>query len=120
MKLTKSDKLILESYKTMIEGLAKYLPNSYELVLHSLENLEESVIAIYNGEHTGRKVGAPITDLALNLLEQINNGNEDSIVYFSKNNALMVRRTIFFITKIFCVLYPSAVANTKLIVFIFW
>ena len=68
MKLTKSDKLILESYKTMIEGLAKYLPNSYELVLHSLENLEESVIAIYNGEHTGRKVGAPITDLALNLV----------------------------------------------------
>lgn len=86
MKLTKSDKLILESYKIMIEGLAKYLPNSYELVLHSLENLEESVIAIYNGEHTGRKVGAPITDLALNLLEQINNGNEDSIVYFSKNS----------------------------------
>ena len=86
MKLTKSDKLILESYKTMIEGLAKYLPNSYELVLHSLENLEESVIAIYNGEHTGRKVGAPITDLALNLLEQIKNGNEDSIVYFSKNS----------------------------------
>lgn len=86
MKLTKSDKLILESYKTMVECLAKYLPNSYEIVLHSLENLEESVIAIYNGEHTGRKVGAPITDLALNLLEQINNGNEDSIVYFSKNS----------------------------------
>lgn len=86
MKLTKSDKLILESYKTMLEGLAKYLPNSYELVLHSLENLEESVIAIYNGEHTGRKIGAPITDLALNLLEQINNGNENSIVYFSKNS----------------------------------
>ena len=62
------------------------MPNSYELVLHSVENLEESVIAIYNGEHTGRKVGAPITDLALNLLEQINNGNEDSIVYFSKNS----------------------------------
>ncbi len=85
MKLTKVDKQILYSYIPVIDGLAKYLSSSYELVLHSLEDFDHSVICIYNGEHTGRMVGAPITDLALNLLEQIEKGHTDSIVYFSKN-----------------------------------
>lgn len=85
MKLTRNDKKILESYKLLIEGLAKYLGNSYELVLHSLEDLDNSVVAIFNGEHTGRKVGAPITDLALKMLDQIENGDENTIVYFSQN-----------------------------------
>lgn len=85
MKLTRNDKKVLESYKLLIEGLAKYLGNSYELVLHSLEDLDNSVIAIFNGEHTGRKVGAPITDLALKMLDQIENGDENTIVYFSQN-----------------------------------
>lgn len=85
MKLTRNDKKTLESYKLLIEGLAKYLGNSYELVLHSLEDLDNSVIAIFNGEHTGRKVGAPITDLALKMLDQIENGDENTIVYFSQN-----------------------------------
>lgn len=85
MELTKNDKEILESYKSLIEGLAKYLGNSYEIVLHSLEDLDNSVIAIYNGKHTGRKVGAPITDLALEMLDKIENDNQSSIVYFSQN-----------------------------------
>ncbi len=85
MKLSKNDKEILESYKSSIEGLAKYLGHSYEIVLHSLEDLDNSVIAICNGEHTGRKIGAPITDLALKMLDQIETTNENSIVYFSQN-----------------------------------
>lgn len=85
MKLTKNDKKTLESYKLLIEGLAKYLGNSYELVLHSLEDLDNSVIAIYNGEHTGRQIGAPITDLALKMLDKIESEDENSIVYFSQN-----------------------------------
>ncbi len=85
MELTKNDKQILESYKSLIEGLAKYLGGSYEIVLHSLEDLDNSVIAIYNGKHTGRKVGAPITDLALEILDKIENCKQSSIVYFSQN-----------------------------------
>ncbi|MBQ9328160.1 MAG: PAS domain-containing protein [Solobacterium sp.] len=85
VKLSRIDKQILYSYIPVIDGLAKYLSSSYELVLHSLEDFDHSVICIYNGDHTGRMVGAPITDLALNLLEKIENGHTDSIVYFSKN-----------------------------------
>lgn len=84
--LTPIDQLILNSYITTMEGLADYLGEGYELVLHSLEDLDHSVIKIINGHHTGRKEGAPITDLALNMLsamEEQNNG--DFISYSTKN-----------------------------------
>lgn len=71
MKLSKVDKQILESYTYMLEGLADYLGPGYEFVLHSLENLDRSVIKIINGFHSGRTEGAPITDLALKMLQQI-------------------------------------------------
>lgn len=41
------------------------------MVLHSLEDTEHSVIKIINGHHTGRTEGMPITDLALQMLEEI-------------------------------------------------
>lgn len=85
INLTKIDKQILESYKYFVNGLSAYLSNSYEIVLHSLGNLESSVIHIINGEHTGRKVGAPITDLALQMYDNIKKGEADYIVYNSKN-----------------------------------
>ncbi len=85
VKLTRTDRQILNSYIPVLDGLANYLSSCYELVLHSLEDFDHSVICIYNGEHTGRKVGAPITDLALKMLEQIEDGHDDSVVYFSRN-----------------------------------
>lgn len=76
----------MESCKIMAAGLAAYLGEGYEIVLHSLEDLEHSVIAIFNGQHTGRRIGSPVTDLALNMLSQIEkNGLQDSITYFNRN-----------------------------------
>lgn len=85
--LTEEDHKILESYMTVIDGLAAYLGSSYEIALHSLEDLEHSVIKIVNGFHTGRSEGSPITDLALFWLEKIEseNGSHDYYEYFSKN-----------------------------------
>jgi predicted transcriptional regulator YheO len=85
--LTLEERTILNSYKSTIDGLAAYLGSSYEITLHSLEDLDHSVIKIVNGFHTERKVGFPITDLALFMLEKINNDKDalDYQVYFSKN-----------------------------------
>jgi len=80
---TENDRLILKSYKTMIEGLADYLGSGYEFVLHSLENLNESVVQIINGHHTGRKIGAPVTDLALSMLSELE--TEESRGHISYN-----------------------------------
>ena len=71
MHLTKTDRAVLESYKILCDGLANYLGEGYEIALHSLENYDSSVIKIINGYYTGRKEGAPITDLALHMLEDI-------------------------------------------------
>lgn len=86
IKLTSKDMAILESYKVMMEGLADYLGDGYEFVLHSLENLDQSVIKIINGHHTGREAGAPITDFALAMLSKIKeNGRQKHVTYMAKN-----------------------------------
>jgi len=68
-------------------GLASYFGDAFEFVLHDLTDYDHSVIKIINGYHSNRKEGAPITDLALSMLEQIrNNGNNTApfISYTSK------------------------------------
>ena len=86
--LTETDNLILESYKVMIDGMAEYLGEGYEIILHSLQNLDKSVVKIINGHYTGREEGAPITDLALSMLAKIEESNEvKSLCYFTKNKA---------------------------------
>ena len=70
--LSPTDKVILESYKILVDGLSAYLGEGYEIILHSLEDLDHSVIKIINGHYTERCEGAPITDLALTMLEDLN------------------------------------------------
>ena len=85
--LTETDKRILQSYRGLVRGLEDYLGEGYEIVLHSLESMEHSVIAIANGHHTGRSEGSPITDLALYMLNSIQEQerNIGYISYFSRN-----------------------------------
>lgn len=97
MKLTPQDRIVLDSHKLLLDGLAEYLGEGYELILHSLENLNRSVIKIINGHYTGRKEGAPITDLALSMLEKINQSqNHLAVCYFNQNKsgALLKSATI--------------------------
>lgn len=88
MKFSETDKKILESYKSILEGLSLYMGSGYEIVLHSLENLSSSAIKVFNGDYSGRKEGAPITDLALRMLEEIKkSGNpHTNMVYTNRNN----------------------------------
>lgn len=87
VKLTHVDRMIMDSYCQFLDGLSHYLGKGYEIVLHSLEDLNHSVIKIVNGYHTGRKAGAPITDLALSMLERMRNNDDGikDIAYLSKN-----------------------------------
>ncbi|WP_106767864.1 helix-turn-helix transcriptional regulator [Paenibacillus faecalis] len=94
---TERDRAILQSYDSIVEGLADYLGDASEIVLHSLEDYQHSVIKIANGHHTGRELGAPITNLALQMLNEIKRSNsKQAISYFtkSKNNRLMKSSTI--------------------------
>jgi predicted transcriptional regulator YheO len=83
-----ADNLILESYKAAMEGFAAYFGEAFEFVLHDLTNLDHSIIKIVNGAHSGRKEGAPITDLALSMLEEIRKHRESKkpyTTYFSQS-----------------------------------
>ncbi|QUO22035.1 PAS domain-containing protein [Clostridiaceae bacterium Marseille-Q4143] len=94
MKLTKTDKLILSSYASMLDGLADYLGPGYEIVLHSLEDLDRSVIKIINGYHSNRKEGSPITDLALSMLTEIKHSDKKHQfrTYFNRSeNGIIIK-----------------------------
>ena len=73
---------ILAALARAVPGLAKALGNGTEVVLHEFSHPESSVVAIA-GEVTGRKVGAPLTDLVLRLLRQ-GRVTEDLINYPSR------------------------------------
>lgn len=88
MKLSKTDRQILHSYASMIEGLSAYLGSAYEISLHSLEDYNHSVVKIMNGYHSGRSVGAPLTDLALNMLKRIQDQGLSSTEEFTAYNAI--------------------------------
>lgn len=88
MKLTKTDKKIIESYQSVVEGLASYLGSGCEILLHSLEDYNHSAIKVMNGFHSGRTEGAPITDLAIKMLTQIQNQEDPhtNMIYLNKKN----------------------------------
>ena len=85
VQFTPEDRLILDSYCQMLDGLAQYLGTGYELVLHSLEDLEHSAIRVMNS-HTGRSEGAPITELALTMLGRIHAQTQGDTVCYSSTN----------------------------------
>lgn len=91
VRLSSVDRLILDSYSTILDGFSDYLGDGFEFVLHSLEDLEHSVIKVINGHYSHRAVGAPITDLALSLLQKIqqNGSNDINMVYrnYSKSGS---------------------------------
>ncbi|KKD00008.1 hypothetical protein KY46_08890 [Photobacterium halotolerans] len=94
---TEHDFVILRSYEAVVDGLATLIGPFCEIVLHSLADLNTSAIKIANGENTGRKVGSPITDLALRMLRDIEGSERNfSRAYFTraKGGALMKSITI--------------------------
>ncbi|EKM29920.1 sensory box protein [Vibrio harveyi] len=51
----------------MADTIADLIGPYCEVVIHSFESLENSVVKIVNGHHTGREIGSPITDLGLRM-----------------------------------------------------
>ena len=95
VELTKTDLCILDSYTCLAKGLSEYLGTGYEIVVQSLGNPDEGVICIMNGHYTGRKIGAPITDFALEMFERIKSHDGTPYAsYFTENkNGEPIRST---------------------------
>lgn len=65
-----SDAAILESYIELAKFISLCFSDSVEVVVHDVSNLDRSVVAIYNGQASGRGLAAPMTDFGLKMIHQ--------------------------------------------------
>lgn len=52
--------LTLTVLKATLQALGSVVPRNVEILLHDLDHPEHSVVAIANGQLSGRQVGSPI------------------------------------------------------------
>ncbi|MGR5149403.1 helix-turn-helix transcriptional regulator [Photobacterium alginatilyticum] len=95
-EFTDKDREFLVTYFRLADTIADFIGPHCEVVIHSFESLEKSVVKIVNGHHTGRKVGSPITDLGLKMLSLIEKTGEvtpKSYFTTSKDGSLLKSTT---------------------------
>lgn len=93
---------IVKKYIPMVDFISAILGDNCEVVLHDLTTPETSIIAIRNGHLSGRKLGGPLTDLVLKVIQNKSYKDKDfvsnykatgktrkfrSASYFIKNDA---------------------------------
>ncbi len=61
---------LLEQYAELVSFLGKVIGESGEVALLDLRSGDGQIVAIANGHVSGRNVGAPITDLALQIVAE--------------------------------------------------
>ncbi|WP_263081804.1 PAS domain-containing protein [Endozoicomonas sp. Mp262] len=75
-QFTESDRTLLAGYFRLADTIADLIGPHCEVVIHSLESVEKSIVKIVNGHHTGRTLGSPITDLGLKMLRHFEQTGE--------------------------------------------
>lgn len=87
------------SYIQLVDFLGACFGENTEIVLHSFDDINHSIIAIHNGYISGRAIGAPLTKFALSKLKD--KGKEGPPYYVNylgmSNNNKPLRSSSFFI-----------------------
>ncbi len=79
--LISENEQFLENYRRIVNQLGRSFPHTgIEILLHNLVNPSRSLVAIENGEVTGRSVGSGATNLVLDLKTRRQRG-EDKVNY---------------------------------------
>ena len=71
--------VILQRYKVLVEFLGQTLGPDYEVVLQDLTEGKNEIVAIANGHVSGRTIGSPLTNTALQLITSRQYENNDFI-----------------------------------------
>lgn len=92
-------KKLLETYIPLVDFVADIVGPNCEVLLHDIVDVQNSVIAIRNGYISGRRLGCPLTDLGLELLENEAYVNQNAVVnYLSRtDNGEKLRSSTYFI-----------------------
>ncbi|MDD3655672.1 MAG: helix-turn-helix transcriptional regulator [Atribacterota bacterium] len=91
---------LIRSLIPIIKTIAETFGKNCEVVLHDFSGPQNSIIAIENGYVTGRKIGDPITDLALSSWRQGGFGNkrEDKMINYkskTKDGRILKSSSVF-------------------------
>lgn len=83
----------------LVEFLGKLIGPHCEVVLHDLSGPERSIVNIANGDISGRKVGAPLTDFALRMIKNKAHASADFVHEYEGvlKSGRRVRSSTFFI-----------------------
>lgn len=61
---------VIHRYALLVEFLGRMLGPDYEIALHDLSCKQPSIVAIANGNISGRTIGAPLTNVAMQLIAE--------------------------------------------------
>jgi len=79
----------LRSYLPLIQGLAEMFGPNCEVVLHDLDQMPHSIVAIENGHVTGRRLGDAPTDHMLRSLRNAHAAPEARVYVTSKDGKML-------------------------------
>lgn len=83
----RSAKEKLQRFVPLVDFFGEALGPSTEIVLHDLTVPDKSIVAIANGHISGRKIGGPVTNLALMFMKQGDAGDGDAATGYRAVNA---------------------------------
>ncbi len=89
----------LEHYKILVDFLGDALGENVEIALHDLTSPEQEIIAIKNGNISGRTVGAKLSNLSRHYLDTKQYLTHEYVVNFKKVNdgGKLMRSATYFI-----------------------
>ncbi|MFO7730496.1 MAG: PAS domain-containing protein [Spirochaetia bacterium] len=120
---TQADRELLAGVGVIAKGIARQFGEYCEVVVHSLENYDNSIVALENGQVTGRSVGGPMTDFALNVLERCDKDKQDVYgVYYTgtetgknlKSTTIVIRNLDERPIGLLCINFEISAPFTKL------
>ncbi len=89
----------LEKYIPLLDFFSEVCGPEYELVLHDVSRPESSIVAIRNGQISGRSVGSTMSEYAPTFIKLIQSGGyvEDMVAHVdrTKDNRILESHTFF-------------------------
>ena len=90
---------LLKPYVELVPFIGKALGENVEVALHDLSAENGEIIAIYNGEMSGRKIGDPLTSLGEHILETKQYLHKEYVTNYKSlsNSGKVLRSSSYFI-----------------------
>lgn len=77
-----TNKEIFDLFIPLVDFLGEIMGENTEILLHDLSHPDQSVIAISHGFHSGRSLGSPVTDLAIDIRDSQRYKEENYLTHY--------------------------------------